>query len=63
MSVTFTRRLGRSNIQVSALGLGCWAIGGQWWDDGGKPRGMGEVDDSVSIRALQCALDSGVTFF
>lgn len=23
-----TRRLGRSNLHVSALGLGCWAIGG-----------------------------------
>jgi aryl-alcohol dehydrogenase-like predicted oxidoreductase len=27
MTIT-TRRLGRSNLQVSALGLGCWAIGG-----------------------------------
>ncbi len=26
----FTRRLGCSGIEVSALGLGCWAIGGPW---------------------------------
>jgi aryl-alcohol dehydrogenase-like predicted oxidoreductase len=26
----FKRRLGRSNLEVSALGLGCWAIGGAW---------------------------------
>jgi aryl-alcohol dehydrogenase-like predicted oxidoreductase len=24
----FKRRLGRSNLEVSAMGLGCWAIGG-----------------------------------
>jgi len=42
MSITFTRRLGRSDLQVSALGLDRWAIGGQLWDDSGKPRGMGE---------------------
>ena len=63
MNSKFTRRLGRSDLRVSALGLGCWAIGGQLWDDSGKPRGMGEVDDEASIRALHCALDSGVTFF
>lgn len=63
MNTTFTRRLGRSDLKVSALGLGCWTIGGQLWDDSGKPRGMGEVDDDDSIRALHCALDNGVTFF
>ena len=32
------RKLGRSDIEVSALGMGCWAIGGQWWYVGdGEP--------------------------
>lgn len=58
----FTRQLGRSGIDVSALGLGCWAIGGPlWWD--GRPVGWGEVDDAESIRAIQRALDLGVTLF
>jgi aryl-alcohol dehydrogenase-like predicted oxidoreductase len=25
----FTRRLGRSNLEVSAMGLGCWMMGDQ----------------------------------
>jgi aryl-alcohol dehydrogenase-like predicted oxidoreductase len=48
-----TRSLGRSGIQVSAIGMGCWAIGSDW----------GTVDDAESVRALQRAYDLGVTFF
>jgi aryl-alcohol dehydrogenase-like predicted oxidoreductase len=59
---TFTRELGRSGIQVSAMGLGCWAIGGPLWD-GEDAVGWGEVDDNESVRAIHCALDHGVTFF
>jgi hypothetical protein len=56
------RTLGRSRIAVSALGLGCWAIGGPFLLDG-KPDGWGAVDDAESIRAIQRAIDLGVTFF
>ena len=63
----FKRRLGRSNLEVSAMGLGCWAIGGPWdWleADGRKePVGWGEVDDTESIRAIHYALDAGINFF
>jgi len=54
--------LGRSGIEVSALGMGCWAIGGPFWD-GETPLGWGEVDDEESIRAIHAALDHGVNFF
>jgi len=57
-----TRFLGRSGIEVSALGMGCWAIGGPFWA-GEQPLGWGEVDDEESIRAVRRALDLGVTFF
>jgi aryl-alcohol dehydrogenase-like predicted oxidoreductase len=60
--MTLTRKLGRSGIEISALGMGCWAIGGPFWA-GETPLGWGEVDDTESIRAVQRALELGVTFF
>ncbi len=56
------RMLGRGGIEVSALGLGCWAIGGPFLLDG-RPDSWGAVDDAESIRAIQEAIDLGVTFF
>ncbi|MEV0882076.1 aldo/keto reductase [Micromonospora echinofusca] len=61
MAVT-TRTLGRSGIEVSALGMGCWAIGGPW-AEGARPLGWGAVDDDESVRAIRHALDLGVTLF
>ncbi|MER5833216.1 aldo/keto reductase [Streptomyces sp. NPDC002130] len=58
-----TRPLGRSGIEVSALGFGCWAIGGEWQAADGQPLGWGKVDDEESVRAVRRALDLGVTFF
>jgi aryl-alcohol dehydrogenase-like predicted oxidoreductase len=46
------RRLGRTDMDVSAISFGAWAIGGFW----------GEVDDSASLRALHAAVDEGVNF-
>ena len=61
------RTLGKSGLEVSALGMGCWAIGGPWdWADPGQERfpvGWGDTDDNESLRALQTALDLGVNFF
>ena len=61
------RTLGKSNLEVSALGMGCWAIGGPWtWAQPGQesfPVGWGDTDDEESIRGLHTALDMGVNFF
>jgi aryl-alcohol dehydrogenase-like predicted oxidoreductase len=46
------RTLGRTELSVSAIGFGAWAIGGFW----------GKVDDAESMRALHAAIDSGVNF-
>jgi aryl-alcohol dehydrogenase-like predicted oxidoreductase len=56
------RRLGKSDIEVSALGLGCWPIGGPWKLDG-RPVGRGQVDPQEAERAIRRALDLGVSFF
>jgi aryl-alcohol dehydrogenase-like predicted oxidoreductase len=58
---TGKRTLGEA--EVSALGFGCWAIGGPFADVAGRPLGWGEVDDDESIRAVHRAIDLGVTFF
>jgi len=61
------RTLGKSKLEVSALGMGCWAIGGPWtWAQPGRepyPAGWGNTDDDESIRAIHAALDMGVNFF
>lgn len=60
--MTFSRNLGRSGIEVSALGMGCWAIGGPYWVKG-TPLGWGQVDDDESIRAIHRAVELGVNFY
>lgn len=56
------RALGRSGLEVSALGMGCWAIGGPH-SRNGSPVGWGAVDDAESIRALRRAFELGVTLY
>ena len=48
------RRLGKTGLQVSEIGLGLWAIGGDDW---------GHVDDAESLATLARAFDSGVNLF
>lgn len=47
------RRLGKSELEISTVSMGCWAIGGAW----------GNVSDDESMAALHAAVDSGVNFF
>jgi aryl-alcohol dehydrogenase-like predicted oxidoreductase len=57
-----SRSLGRSGIDVSDIGCGCWALGGPLLMDG-KADGWGDVDDGESVAALRRARELGVTFF
>ncbi len=56
------RYVGRSGIEVSAMGLGCWAIGGPWLFNG-SPAGWSTIDDAESVRAIHRAIELGVNFF
>ena len=58
--MTTERRVG--GRATSALGIGCWAIGGPFTHDG-RPAGWGEVDDEVSIRMIHAAVEGGVRLF
>jgi aryl-alcohol dehydrogenase-like predicted oxidoreductase len=55
-----SRRLGWTDLEVSPLGLGCWAIGGPT-QFGGSQFGWGQVDQSEAVRAIHVALDGGIT--
>ncbi len=57
-----TRTLERIGTETSAVGMGCWAIGGEW-DFLGTPAGWGKTDDQESIRAVQAAFEHGIRLF
>src|SRR5215813_10790429 len=52
-----TRQLGRTDMYITAIGLGAWAIGG-----GGYEYGWGAQDDQQSIIAIKRALDLGINW-
>ena len=58
------RILGKSGIVASAVGMGCWAIGGPWnWTQPGEepfPAGWGKTDDEESIRAIHAGEYLGI---
>jgi aryl-alcohol dehydrogenase-like predicted oxidoreductase len=47
------RKFGKLNWDISEIGFGAWAIGGDMW---------GPQDDNESIKALHKAIDLGVNF-
>jgi aryl-alcohol dehydrogenase-like predicted oxidoreductase len=56
------RKFGRTDLQVSEIGFGAWAIGGNA-KVGNTPIGWGQADDATSKQALQAAVDAGINFF
>lgn len=48
------RQLGKSGIEVTKIGVGLWAIGGDEW---------GPVEDQESLDMISAALDMGINFF
>ena len=52
-----TRLLGNSDLQITPLGVGAWAMGGSGWAFAWGPQ-----DDADSIAAIHAALDRGVNW-
>jgi aryl-alcohol dehydrogenase-like predicted oxidoreductase len=52
-----TKRLGNSDLQITPVGIGAWAIGGADWAFGWSAQ-----DDRESIRAIHAALDCGINW-
>ncbi|NOZ26427.1 MAG: aldo/keto reductase, partial [Chloroflexi bacterium] len=49
------RKLGRTDIEVSVVAMGCWVFGGGFvW---------GDQEEAESIATVRAALDVGVNFF
>lgn len=52
-----TRPLGRTGMEITRIGLGAWAMGGNGWAVGWGPQ-----DDSDSIAAIRLAVDRGINW-
>ena len=48
------RRVPGTDLELSAIGMGCWTISGKYW---------GTTDDAVSKRTVRAALDAGINWF
>ena len=57
-----TRTLGKSGLSVSAIGIGCWPIGGPDWNLN-MEMGWGNTNDEQSLAGLFRAFDLGATYF
>jgi len=51
-----TRRLGNSDLEITPIGFGAWAVGGDW------KFGWGQQDDGDSVAAIHRALELGVNW-
>lgn len=51
-----TRQLGQTDLELTMIGMGTWAIGGPW------EFGWGPQNDADSVAAIRTALESGVNW-
>jgi aryl-alcohol dehydrogenase-like predicted oxidoreductase len=51
------KRLGNSDLELTPIGIGAWAMGGGGWQFAWGPQ-----DDQQSIEAIHAALDAGVNW-
>jgi aryl-alcohol dehydrogenase-like predicted oxidoreductase len=56
------RKFGKTDLLVSEIGFGAWAIGGNAVV-GNTPIGWGPADDTTSVEAIRKSIDQGINFF
>lgn len=55
------RRIGRTSIEVSEIGFGCWTMGGpNWSTSNGQPIGWADVNEEEILAGIKAGLDAGV---
>lgn len=52
-----TRQLGKTDMHITPIGFGAWAVGGGNWSFG-----WGDQEDNASVTAIQRALDLGMNW-
>jgi aryl-alcohol dehydrogenase-like predicted oxidoreductase len=52
-----TRQLGKSDLHITSIGYGAWAIGGGNWEFA-----WGSQDDDESVKTIERAIDSGINW-
>jgi aryl-alcohol dehydrogenase-like predicted oxidoreductase len=64
-----TRPVGKTNLRVSEISLGCWTLGGKNWAQGGGERaggqsiGWADVDPAEAAQGVHRAIELGVNHF
>ncbi len=56
------RKLGKTDVEVSEISLGCWTMGGLNWVNG-VPNGWADVNENEIKEAVNYAIDKGVNHF
>ena len=56
LSWTIMKILGHSDMEITPIGFGSWAVGGPW------ENGWGKQDDGASVAAIHKALELGVNW-
>ncbi|MHC4300415.1 MAG: aldo/keto reductase [Planctomycetota bacterium] len=51
-----TRKLGNTDLELTTVGLGTWAMGGPW------EYGWGPQDDDEAVAAILAALEAGINW-
>ncbi len=52
-----TRKLGNSDLEITPIGIGAWAMGGSGW-----LFAWGDQDDQDSVKSIHAALDAGINW-